>query len=438
MLATGTASASHGRAAEASLVLARKALLADALADVSVPESLDSAVSVAMHMHQSEYAFVVSPAERAGIAELEARIARQFHAGGDVPALWIAVLACYQPLTGTFVDDDRLLASTDRRLAPLLAETLYEARTLEKRAAEIPSLNPITDDASRRVAQQYEENPYPRWHLADVPALQPTTLVDYLTKGLPALSARIVFPHRPRVLIAGCGTGHHAILVAKQVPDAEILAIDLSRASLAYASLRAEEAGVTNVAFRQCDILELPGSRDGFDYIECCGVLHHTRSPAEGLAKLTATLKPGGIMRLSLYSKLARRHIHEIRDLIGPIEDDLTKEEISSIRRQVLYEIETRGWTHLLGIRDLHSSSGFRDMFLNRLEHTFTVPELSNLLLETNLKFLRMNVAPEVLALYAKECPEDVQGNDLLSWHRVELAQPDTFLGMYDFIVAKE
>ncbi len=118
------------------------------------------------------------------------------------------------------------------------------------------------------------------------------TLTGYLTKGLPGLSTEIAFPVRPKVLIAGCGTGQHAIVVAKQLPDAEILAIDLSRASLAYATIRAEEASVRNLAFRQADILGLTSAQGPFDYIECCGVLHHTRAPAEGLVALTHTLEP--------------------------------------------------------------------------------------------------------------------------------------------------
>ena len=37
------------------------------------------------------------------------------------------------------------------------------------------------------------------------------------------------------ILIAGCGTGYHAFLNAQYSPDPRILAIDISRTSLAYA-----------------------------------------------------------------------------------------------------------------------------------------------------------------------------------------------------------
>jgi hypothetical protein len=216
------------------------------MAESSAAASVDYAVALAQKMHRSEYAFSASPDEQAGVSNLETRIAERIRASRDVPALWIAALACYRPLLGTPVDDERLVASADRGLAPLLAECIHEARALKARASNVKSLQPIADEVSLRVGEQYEENPYPRWHSGDWSALEPMTLTDYLTKGLPGLNTEIAFPARPKVLIAGCGTGQHAIVVAKQLPDAEILAIDLSRPSLAYASIRAEEASVRN------------------------------------------------------------------------------------------------------------------------------------------------------------------------------------------------
>jgi ubiquinone/menaquinone biosynthesis C-methylase UbiE len=41
--------------------------------------------------------------------------------------------------------------------------------------------------------------------------------------------------HSVDALIAGCGTGQQSIQTAQTIPDAKILAVDLSAASLAYA-----------------------------------------------------------------------------------------------------------------------------------------------------------------------------------------------------------
>src|SRR5256886_12917699 len=46
-----------------------------------------------------------------------------------------------------------------------------------------------------------------------------------------------------RILVAGCGTGQNAIAAAKRFSDASVLAIDFSRASLAYAMRKTREIG---------------------------------------------------------------------------------------------------------------------------------------------------------------------------------------------------
>ena len=48
-------------------------------------------------------------------------------------------------------------------------------------------------------------------------------------------------------------------------------------------------------------------ARRRFDVIEANGVLHHLASPFEGWRVLLALLRPGGAMRIGLYSELARR-----------------------------------------------------------------------------------------------------------------------------------
>ena len=44
-------------------------------------------------------------------------------------------------------------------------------------------------------------------------------------------------------LIAGCGTGEHPFDVAQKSPQARLLAVDLSLASLAYARRKTREEG---------------------------------------------------------------------------------------------------------------------------------------------------------------------------------------------------
>jgi len=49
----------------------------------------------------------------------------------------------------------------------------------------------------------------------------------------------------------------------------------LSLASLGYAARMTERLGISNITYRQADILELGDLDLRFAVVECCGVLHH-------------------------------------------------------------------------------------------------------------------------------------------------------------------
>ena len=72
---------------------------------------------------------------------------------------------------------------------------------------------------------QYERFPYPAVPLLALPDPDDPRLLA-LREPVQTL--------RPRILIAGCGTGQQSIETALQFPGARILAIDLSLTSLGY------------------------------------------------------------------------------------------------------------------------------------------------------------------------------------------------------------
>ena len=153
-----------------------------------------------------------------------------------------------------------------------------------------------------RVRQQYEENPYPRW-VRPQPMPPAPGIAAFLRAVFPlAPVTDIAEPTSPRILIAGCGTGQQPIDTARRFPHARVLAIDLSRASLAYAQRKAAELGIANIEFAQADIMAFePEHR--FDLVEASGVLHHLADPMQGWSRITQWLKPGGAMRVGLYSE---------------------------------------------------------------------------------------------------------------------------------------
>src|SRR5205085_11744038 len=112
------------------------------------------------------------------------------------------------------------------------------------------------------------------------------------------LHSDTAYPAGSRVLEAGCGVGAQTVTLARNSPQAHIVAVDVSAESLARAQARVDDAGVTNVEFRRADILDLdldfgPGA---FDHVFLCFVLEHLAQPTEALTGLKAMLKPGGTM----------------------------------------------------------------------------------------------------------------------------------------------
>ena len=103
-------------------------------------------------------------------------------------------------------------------------------------------------------------------------------------------------------MIAGCGTGNHSI-IATRYKNANILAVDLSLSSLAYAKRKTEELGYKNIEYLHADILDLNKLNKKFDVIESSGVLHHMKDPIAGLKVLVDILEPHGFLKLGLYSE---------------------------------------------------------------------------------------------------------------------------------------
>ena len=177
--------------------------------------------------------------------------------------------------------------------------------------SSIECFGTIQNSVSREVAAMYEAHPYPRWLSLIIPA--PGSRRDFLKLYFDDNELRFM-DRRFNVLIPGCGTGRKAIQLALAYGErANLLATDLSRASLAYAARMASKYGVTNIRFVQMDIFDLPKLDQQFDIVECTGVVHHMADPLEGWRVLLGRTRPGGVMHVSLYSELARREIVRLR-----------------------------------------------------------------------------------------------------------------------------
>lgn len=108
------------------------------------------------------------------------------------------------------------------------------------------------------------------------------------------LHSDTVYPAGSRVLEAGCGVGAQTITLAANSPDAYITSVDISESSVAQARKKIQDAGLTNVSFRQGDIFHLSFAPESFDHVFVCFVLEHLTRTVEALYCLKRLLKVGG------------------------------------------------------------------------------------------------------------------------------------------------
>jgi SAM-dependent methyltransferase len=302
--------------------------------------------------------------------------------------------------------------------------------------AELPVLTAIDDAVSRAVQTQYEEAPYPRWFTA-APVGKPLRIDDV---------ARGKFPHAtldplpgadaPEILIAGCGTGSHPIETFRRFIGARVLAIDLSRASLAYALRKTRALGLP-IEYAQADILAIDSIGRSFDLIEAAGSLHHLADPAAGWRALLRCLRPGGLMVVGLYSARARADINAVRAFAAARGYRGTAADIRRLRQEAFAWPEGRPGKSITQQGDFYSTSGCRDLVLHVQEHQFELPEIAAFIAAERLRFLGFDLDRRVLHAFAAAHPDDPAMVDLDAWHRFECANPGIFAGMYQFWIQK-
>ena len=296
---------------------------------------------------------------------------------------------------------------------------------------EIHILGEISDNVSSKVRAQYEENPYPRWAKIGLPSKAKSISEICTEKNFHLNSKSIQNVIAPDILVAGCGTGQHSIGTASRFSDCQVTAVDLSLASLAYAKRKTTELGITNLDYLQADILKLNQLKQKFDIIESVGVLHHMDEPMAGWRVLTDLLKPSGLMKIGLYSELARQHITEVRKEItlrkvGTSETDIKK------FRQSLIDSHDEHHQQLTKSSDFFSLSTLRDLIFHVQEHRFTLPQIKNCLEKLGLKFCGFE-DKDAIFNFRKFHGKDVDIYDLALWHQYEENNPLSFGGMYIF-----
>lgn len=253
------------------------------------------------------------------------------------------------------------------------------------------------DPLDAALAAQYEAYPYPSRDPAD----ERRRLVVGSPSHLREIDYWAFEASRPRsrpleALIAGGGTGDAAIMLAQQLQTAgrpgRVTYLDRSAAAMARARARAEARGLTNIVWREGSLFDLPDSGLGpFDYIDCCGVLHHLAEPESGLAALVSVLAADGGLGLMVYAPHGRTGVGMVQDalrLLAPVEQ--APVERLAIAKRVLRHLPETGWLRrnpFVGDHLAGGDAGIYDLLLNPRERTYTVGEFAALLDDAGLRF---------------------------------------------------
>ncbi len=342
--------------------------------------------------------------------------------------LEILILSCYAPLN-SFNWCKKVKPSLT--LLEIFKLQLYNYNEEKKQFSEIKSIADIKDTVSIKVKNQYEENPYPRWTNLGL-SIRSRSIKDVIRDiDLNLDLNKVSFSNNTEILIAGCGTGQHAITTASKYKNAKILALDLSFNSLAYAKRKAKELNFTNINFIQGDLLDLKKLNRKFDIIESVGVLHHMSDPLMGWKSISKCLKDTSLMLIGLYSEKARENISEIRKNIKNLEIKTTRADIINFRKNI-FEKKNTQWDSIKYSPDFYSTSGVRDLLFHVQEHTFTIPKIKEYLKELNLFFLGFEDT-HVIERYKKKYNQPLDLYDLDKWEDFEQSNPRIFSGMYQF-----
>ncbi|QDH16524.1 class I SAM-dependent methyltransferase [Swingsia samuiensis] len=252
------------------------------------------------------------------------------------------------------------------------------------------------DARDQELAAQYEAYPYPE--------RDPRDEEKRLLIGSPSHLREIDYwvfaaqrsPEVPlRALVAGCGTGDGAIMLATHLMRAsrpgEVVCVDRSKHALSIAKARAEVRGLTNIRFIEGSLTEIDRLNLGeFDYIDCCGVLHHLPDPLETLRALTGLLKPDGGMGLMVYAPHGRTGVYMVQEaleILSPFSEKPS--ERLDVAKRVMQTLPATAWLRQNGNFGDHltgGDAGLYDLLLNPRDRAYTITDFLQLLDDAGLE----------------------------------------------------
>jgi len=392
--------------------------------------------SIAIRCYIDGYVYTTDNQE---LAIVEGLINSIVHTIKSTNQITLSAIAMYVSLYDLYRDHDYFVDDSNHgdifnKLVKLqLKDNLAEDVIKEN----IESPVEVQDKISLTVQEQYESNPYPVWQLLS--RRDPESIIDIISKVTSFSEYKEAITGKPDILIAGCGTGSHAIQTAMRIEHASLTAMDLSKSSLAFAKRKANEYGFEDITFKQLDILNVSALDRQFDIIESVGVIHHMDDPLAGFKSLVEVLKPDGLMNIGLYSKIARRYILKAKSIYDIPDGHISDDEIRRIRVDIMDSDDKELSNNIEKCKDFFSLHDCRDLIFHENENNYDIPQLAKLIEDAGMEFVGFDLydSPE-LTEFQKMFPVKHARSDLNNWAVFEEKFPDTFAAMYVFWCRKK
>lgn len=421
---------------ERMLTVLRQNMLRETMKGETDGKGIPFSAALALQCFTNEYIFPETDEEKEAIETLQQKIDTLLGKGQHVPPTFVVALGAYRPLFSFSWAQKLSESKWPGALNRVIKRQITEPRKERSLRKQISCLTPIQNTVSQSVREQFEENPWPLWIKTDI--YYKSRSIGNILRGPPLYFdlGDYTSPESPEVLVAGCGTGQHALYTASRFSNAHVLALDLSLNSLAYAERKTRELGFSNIEYAQGDITELEKLERQFDLIECLGVLHHLGNPLAGWQILVNLLRPKGLIKIGLYSKVARQHIISWPSLTAGKRYTTSLEDIRRCRQDIM-AMAGNGNTNMARISNydnFFSVSGCRDLLFPAQEQRFTLPQIEAALRSLHLKFLGFEMQDRrPLRMFRESYPDSHDATSLSLWHEFELKNPDTFGNMYQF-----
>ena len=411
----------------------RKKILLN-ISNISLNQSvLNFLSSLSLHCFINEYLYDVSLEECQILKILEKEILEKIDRKEELNLITILSLTTYKPLNNFSWHTS---ISSYNELKKIYLKQVIEPECENEIRNKIPLLKKINDQISINVKDQYEKNPYPRWVNLSIPLKQKNIEETIKDLNLKTYSDAYKQISSPKILIAGCGTGQNSIETASRYKDSSVLSIDLSLSSIGYAKRNTDKLNIKNIKYMQGDIIDINNLNEQFDIIESIGVLHHMSDPLLGLSNLISCLRPGGFIKLGLYSEIARSHIITIRDEIKKLNLETNLKDMKLLRKKIINSKQNHH-LKLLSVNDFYNLSEFRDLLFNVEEHCFKLSDIKDFIFKLNIEFCGFENNKIIKSFNdSNSINEDIYNLD--NWDVFEKNRPDTFIEMYQFWCQKK